>query len=190
MVWKYVKRLLSKKNDSYSSDKPNLSTSNYPVSGSSCSSLSNHTRMYMGHEVRKLFEETGMKVTKPLSSIISGLLTEYHKDVETMFDSTKIIANIYLDALERFHHYQDKSRVLYEIMKYKVKNEKLPLFSDVSKNVGLNEYALIPLLIELYKERLINLVSESLPLQKVVTAEPYFQVDITRRGVKFLRTDY
>jgi hypothetical protein len=107
-----------------------------------------------------------------------------------MFDSTKIIANIYSDALERFHHYQNKARVLYEIMRYKVKNEKPPLFSDVSKNVGLNEHALIPLLIELYKERLISLLSESLPIQKVVTAEPYFQVGITRRGIKFLRTDY
>jgi len=186
MILEHVKRFLRKKIGRYNTNKPNLSTSNYPLSGSFCSSPGNYTRMYMGHEVRELFEETGIKVTKPLTSIINNLLTEYRKDIETMFDSTKIIANIYLDALERFHHYQDKVKVLQKIKTYEEKHERPPLFSDISKNVGLNEHALIPLLVELYGERSIGLVVENLPLQKVVTEEPYFQVDITPEGVEVL----
>jgi hypothetical protein len=57
----------------------------------------------MGYEVRKLFEETGVKVTETLISIIDSLLTQYEEDIIKRFGSPTLIGEIYSKAKEQYN---------------------------------------------------------------------------------------
>jgi hypothetical protein len=67
-------------------------------------------RRYTGNQVLQLFEETGVKITEPLISIIEGLLTEYSNDIATRSDSPSLIGKIYSRAKERYEM-KSKSQV-------------------------------------------------------------------------------
>ncbi len=73
----------------------------YQISGSSCGK--NLKRMYLGKEVLKLFENTGVKETEPLISIIDGLLTKHSTDIATRFDSPELIGEIYSEAKKLYN---------------------------------------------------------------------------------------
>jgi hypothetical protein len=61
-----------------------------------------YPRRFVGNEVSKLFEDTGVKVTDMLISIINRLLTEYDADILERFGSPALIGEIYSKAKERY----------------------------------------------------------------------------------------
>jgi len=64
--------------------------------------ISSYPRRYLGYQVRKLFEETGEKITKTLVSIIDEFLTKYEADIPTRFDSPELIGQIYSEVRETY----------------------------------------------------------------------------------------
>jgi hypothetical protein len=65
--------------------------------------IRNYPRMYTGHQVCKLFEQDGVKVTEDLISIINDLLTEYSEDIFMRFGDEKLIQEIYSKAKELYN---------------------------------------------------------------------------------------
>jgi hypothetical protein len=64
--------------------------------------IRSYPRRATGYEVRKLFENTGVKVTDTLISIIDRLLTEYDADILERFGSPALIEEIYSKAKEQY----------------------------------------------------------------------------------------
>ena len=64
--------------------------------------IRDYPRRATGYEVRKLFEDTGVKVTDTLISIVNRLLTEYDVDILERFGSPALIGEIYSKAKERY----------------------------------------------------------------------------------------
>jgi hypothetical protein len=65
--------------------------------------VQNYARMHLGNEVDKLFEQTGVEVTKELISIINKLLDKYSEYIPMKFDSPELIGKIYSEARELYN---------------------------------------------------------------------------------------
>ena len=69
--------------------------------GSSC--YQNLARIYVGHEVEKLFGLTGVEVKENLNFIIDLLLTEYNEDISKGWNSPELTGRIYLESAELYN---------------------------------------------------------------------------------------
>ena len=60
--------------------------------------ISSYPRRCLGYQVRKLFEEAGVEITKTLISIIDESLAKYEAYIPTRFNSPELIGQIYSEV--------------------------------------------------------------------------------------------